>query len=160
MSYSIELPRNWGIKQGNIGRSKSVCVLISSFLTLFLLHALSVQAAPIGVGPSTVYVVISEDDENTEPYMVSIYDSDANGGNFTWEAWSNQGWITLDPDSSDGNVTHSDSMTLTIDPIGVPVGIYTGTVSVNATQGAYSVLQTIDVLWRSRVRLGLRVRSE
>jgi hypothetical protein len=36
-------------------------------------------------------------------------------------------------------------MTLTIDPIGRPVGTYTGTVSVNATQGAYSVLRTIDV---------------
>ncbi|MBW1718066.1 MAG: clan AA aspartic protease [Deltaproteobacteria bacterium] len=145
MSYSIKLPRHWGLNQGNIGRFKSACVLISCFLALFLLNTVSVQASPIGVGPSTVYVVVSEDSDNAETHMVSIYDSDANDGNFTWEAWSNQGWITLDSNSSDGNVNHSDSMTLTIDPIGRPVGIYTGTVSVNATQGTYSVLQTIDV---------------
>ena len=144
MSYSIELPRNWGINQGNIGRSKSVCVLISCFLTLFLLHAVSVQAAPIEVGPSSVYVVTS-DAGTPVTRMVNIYDTNPSDGNFTWEAWSDRGWITLSPDSSDGNVTHSDSMTLTIDPIGRPVGIYTGTVSVNATQGAYSVLRTIDV---------------
>ena len=144
MSYLIKHRGNWGFTLKNTGGFISPSILIPCFLFLFLLHAVSVVAAPLGVGPDTVYIVISEDDPEPEEYMLSIYDSDANGGNFTWEAWSDQGWITL-PESSDGNVTHSDSITLTIDPIGKSVGTYTGTVSVNATQGAYSVLQTIDV---------------
>jgi len=144
MSYLIKHRGNWCITLKNTGLFLSLSILISCFLPLFLIHAVSVGAAPIGVGPDTVYVVISEDDHDTTDYMLSIYDSDAYGGNFTWEAWSDQGWITL-PDSSDGNVTHSDSITLTIDPIGKTVGIYTGTVSVNATQGTYSVLHTIEV---------------
>lgn len=144
MPYLIKQPRNWGIRLGNAGRFLSLSILISCFLCFFLLYAVSVQAAPIEVGPSSVYVVTSDADTPV-PRTISIYDTNPSDGNFTWEAWSDRGWITLSPDSSDGNVTHSDSMTLTIDPIGRPVGIYTGTVSVNATQGTYSDLQTIDV---------------
>ena len=144
MPYLIKQPRNWGIRLGNAGRFLSLSILISCFLCFFLLYAVSVQAAPIEVDPSSVYVVTSDADTPV-PRTISIYDTNPSDGNFTWEAWSDRGWITLSPDSSGGNVTHSDSMTLTIDPIGRPVGIYTGTVSVNATQGTDSVLQTIDV---------------
>jgi len=135
MSYSIELPRNWGINQENIGRSKSVCVLISSFLILFLFHAVSVQAAPIGVGPSSIYVVLTADSTEDIEHKIRIYDAGWESESFSWAAWSDQGWITLDSTHKE-NVTDGSVITLTISPKNRPVGIYTGTVyvSTDATQ--------------------------
>jgi predicted aspartyl protease len=145
MPYLIKQPRSWGINQGNIGRSKSVCVLISCFLTLFLLHAVSVQASPFRVGPSTIQIIASGHDEAIK-YMVSIYDSNASSGNFTWTAGTDRGWITLDDYSSSGNVTnHYADIKLNINPEGKLVGSYSGHVYVSAIQHGTEYPLTIGV---------------
>ena len=147
MPYSIEQLRNWGIRLRNAGRSLSLSILISCFLCFFLLHAVSVQA-DIKVAPSKIDVVAVENG-NTIDYTVSIYNSNATDGNFTWAAGPDRDWITLDPDKSDGNVTeetgYSDTMKVTIDPEGKPVGSYSGHVYVSAIQYGTEYPLTIDV---------------
>ncbi len=132
MPYSIEQPKNWRMRLENVGRPASLSILISCFLSLFLLHAVLVQAE-IVVNPTAIKVIAFKDGGPTN-YMVSIDDNASTNG-FTWTAGSDRGWIKLDP--YEGNVTAGSSVNstkLTIDPAGMPVGSYSGTAYINVLQ--------------------------
>ena len=69
MPNLIKRLRNWGTRCGNVGWSGSVCVQIFCFMSLFLLHAVSVQAE-ISVSPQSAPVYSNL---NSGPMFLDIH---------------------------------------------------------------------------------------
>ncbi len=142
MPYSIEQLGNWRMRLGNAGHFASLGILISCFLSLFLLHAELVQAK-IVVSPQSVHVTVTTEQTDEIERTISFFDD--GGAAFNWTASWDQGWMNLDPTS--GNVTagSSNSTTLTILPEGLPEGTYNGNVIISAGSDNETVSVTLDI---------------
>ena len=111
---------------GNFKRPASLSILISCFLSLFLLNAVLVQAA-IVVSPSYVNATVTT--AQTDPIIQTIGIVDDGGQNFWWTASWNQDWMELDTLS--GNATCSYFTQLTIRPEGLSEGPHDGTITIH-----------------------------
>jgi hypothetical protein len=141
MPYSIEQPKNWRMKLGNAGRPASLSILISCFLSLFLLNAVLVQAA-IVVSPESVNATVTT--VQTDPITRTISIVDDGQAAFVWTAVCDQDWMELNP--LGGNATTGfDSTTLTIRPEGLSEGTHNGTISIYTSLGDKTVSVTLDI---------------
>ncbi|MGB9496697.1 MAG: aspartyl protease family protein [Dissulfuribacterales bacterium] len=142
MPYSIEQLGNWRMRLGNAGHFASLGILISCFLSLFLLHAELVQAK-IVVSPQSVHVTVTTEQTDEIERTISFFDD--GGAAFNWTASWDQGWMSLDPTSGNATAGSSNSTTLTILPEGLPEGTYNGNVIISAGSDNETVSVTLDI---------------
>ena len=142
MPYSIEQLGNWRMRLGNAGHFASLGILISCFLSLFLLHAELVQAK-IVVSPQSVHVTVTTEQTDEIERTISFFDD--GGAAFNWTASWDQGWMNLDPTSGNATAGSSNSTTLTILPEGLPEGTYNGNVIISAGSDNETVSVTLDI---------------
>jgi hypothetical protein len=142
MPYSIEKPKNWCMRLGNAERPAPLSILISCFLSLFLLHAVLAQAA-IVVSPQSVHVTVTTEQTDEIERTISFFDDV--GAAFNWTASWDQGWMELDPTSGNATAGSSNSTTLTILPEGLPEGTYNGNVIISAGSDNETVSVTLDI---------------
>jgi len=140
MPYSIEKPKNWRMRSGNAGRPAYLSIMISCFLSLFLLNAVLVQAA-IVVSPSSVDVTVTT--VQTDPIIQTIGIVSDDNATFKWTASWDKDWMELDTLSGENETSYPTK--LTIRPEGLSEGTYTGTITIYWNDGTSSDNETVNV---------------
>ncbi len=148
MPYSIEKPKNWCMRLGNAGRPASLSILISCFLSLFLLNAVLVQAA-IVVSPESVNVTVTT--VQTEPIIQTISIVDDGQNTFSWTASWDQDWMELETLSGENATSYSTK--LTIRPEGLSEGTHNGTITIHTNLGDLTVSVTLTIEQAGQVRV-------
>ncbi|MCK4604631.1 MAG: hypothetical protein KAU41_08090, partial [Deltaproteobacteria bacterium] len=124
MPYSIEQPKNWRMKLGNAGRPASLSIMISCFLSLFLLHAELVQA-DIVVFPESVQVTATLGQTEEIERDIQIASDDVDG--FTFTVTWDENWMEVSP-LGEGFPILAITTHLTINPAGLSEGTHNGTI--------------------------------
>jgi hypothetical protein len=155
MPYSIEQLKNWCMRLGNAGHFASLSILISCFLSLFLLHAELAQAA-IVVSPSSVNVTVTT--VQTDPIIQTISIVDDGQNTFSWTASWDQDWMELDTLSGQNATSYSTK--LTIRPEGLTEGTHNGTITIYTASGNLTVSVTLNIQAPSPTPGQVRVTPE
>jgi parallel beta-helix repeat protein len=93
-----------------------------------------------GISLSRTQINVTAVEGSTTSKTGSFSISNSGTGTLDWSVTDNAGWLSVSPSSG----TNSGTITVTIDPWGLSVGDYTGTVTVSSTNAANSP-QTVTV---------------
>jgi predicted phosphodiesterase len=110
--------------------------VIDEFTTRFSLPQIELNRAQLNFGAYASYT------SNSQTFLIS--NSGGNTLNLNWSVSTDQSWLSCSPSSG----TNSSFVTVSVDPSGLPVGTYTGTITVsdpNASNSPQTIIVTLKV---------------